>query len=102
MEMASSQTSSNQTFSMVHPPPIQYTPSPWFLPIIAFLKVAPFRSRKTVSAWPLRIINLGPLEPYSMGPLLTSFCLLLAGTRPSVKTRILSIIGLARGDLNGL
>lgn len=60
MEMASSQTSSNQTFSMVHPPPIQYTPSPWFMPMIAFLKVAPFRSRKTVSAWPSRIISLGP------------------------------------------
>lgn len=50
--MASSQTSSNQTYSSVQWPS-QWTPSAWFLPMMAFFRVEPASRRKTASALPV-------------------------------------------------
>lgn len=53
-----SQTSTHQTFSMVQAP-LQWTPSIWSLPMMAFFRVAPFSRMKTASesppsAWPVQ------------------------------------------------
>lgn len=54
IKIASSQTSSNQTNSMLQPSPRQYTPSPAVLPIITFRSVAPFSRTNAVSFSPTR------------------------------------------------
>lgn len=103
MEMASSHTSSNQTFSMVHPPPRQYTPSPWFLPMMTFLRVAPFLRINTVSAWPEKEVTLSefPVQRVTGGNIRTSFLLVLAGVSLSIVAFVSAVEALARGDLDG-